>query len=553
MFHNIFVPTIARMDAAAQNLMGIVGCDSGTAEYYARLASGDSQKAVSLYFELGGAPPPPSTTKSSGDSKKHPCFEAVWGEKRRDVPKEWMQGFEFSEDASCRAGIVQHKNGPCGVIAVVGALLVSARLSCEDGEDEDDATKTTEREEIEDSPFAKTISDNELARAICTIIMRCADEEKYVLAKRKGKEFDFESHVVTSRTQLVATVRENIKSFRLDGGILLLVYSAVLTRGVERIRKDFNDSPSPLIGGRFNTCTFELMSLLMRGKANGDVGAFNQITKKPQDWTSGTNEGIGMLSAEFEKRVGIQLCNRLKTPTQPVWIVHGGDHFTVLAAASARFVESALDSKPRTNMRLVHYNGGPHPAGPRATLLSVNTPHGSRAATTGSHEETYYKPVPGQIDSVVQAHPGDKKTYPKLWTKWKYEVVLAVDDPTVDGAPRPPDLPPPKTYAQGPLPDDSTPWRCAKCYATRFKTMCFGQNEAGAKVCQHCSRKIQDCGFSIWLSYDALPSGWKASVTARHAPKIITLLQSKWPGAQVRVVSAADEACDENLSALPSI
>ena len=50
--------------------------------------------------------------------------------------------------------------------------------------------------------------------------------------------------------------------------------------------------------------------------------------------------------------------------------------------------------------------------------------------------------------------------------------------------------------------------RCATCYRSRFETMCFGMNEAGATHCQHepCGRAPQsECGWSIIVHYDDLP------------------------------------------------
>eukprot|EP00939_MAST-03C_sp_MAST-3C-sp1_P000760 g760.t1 len=64
------------MESAAQNLMGIVGCPMDTALYYAKLAGGDAQRAVALYFDMGGVPPPSDT--------KNPTSEA----KRYELPKE---------------------------------------------------------------------------------------------------------------------------------------------------------------------------------------------------------------------------------------------------------------------------------------------------------------------------------------------------------------------------------------------------------------------------------------------------------------------------------
>ena len=54
--------------------------------------------------------------------------------------------------------------------------------------------------------------------------------------------------------------------FRNEFGMLRLVYSMVLSRGVNQIQKDLNDdAESPLIGSSRGLCSFELMSLLLRG------------------------------------------------------------------------------------------------------------------------------------------------------------------------------------------------------------------------------------------------------------------------------------------------
>lgn len=57
------------MDVIAADLVGITGCDMRTALYYIKLAGGDYQKAVGLYFELGGAPPPEEAVEQSTSSK----------------------------------------------------------------------------------------------------------------------------------------------------------------------------------------------------------------------------------------------------------------------------------------------------------------------------------------------------------------------------------------------------------------------------------------------------------------------------------------------------
>ena len=144
---------------------------------------------------------------------------------------------------------------------------------------------------------------------------------------------------------------------------------------------------------------------------------------------------------------------------------------------------------------------------------------------------TFYKPLPGQVDDVVQAHAADKAARPDAWSTHRYEAVLAVDDPDVSGTVRPEGMPLPRIYEQGEA--DEGAWRCASCYRGRFKTMCFGGNSAGAAACAHCSKPRAEAGWSIWLPFAELPIGWQSKLTARYAPSAVKLLQTKWPGAAI--------------------
>ncbi len=134
-----------------------------------------------------------------------------------------------------------------------------------------------------------------------------------------------------------------------------------------------------------------------------------------------------------------------------------------------------------------------------------------------------------------------------------------MDDPTVSGAERPIDAPPPVTFDHRDFPPsvegEGGPWRCRSCYASRFKTMCFGLNESSARqstanseevsgstsgrgelagtacYCVHCGKSMDEAGWSIWLSYGQLPAGPQATVTRRYGPKILATIQTKWPRA----------------------
>jgi len=317
-----------------------------------------------------------------------------------------------------------------------------------------------------------------------------------------------------------------IDSFKGKGGVVLFLYSVVLTRGVQQIKVDLakDGSQPPLVVGPNWLCTSDLVSLMLVGEAKGNVSAYSPVDASKIKFPK-TVGGVGLLSyAEIE--AGVPIADELKFPESPVFILHGGDHFTILFA-------DKFPTDAGSEFACYHWNGLP-PAGPRMCALTIKATMGSVRPAPEKHKETFYKTEPGEIDDVVQAHPDDKLARPKQWTTWRFEVVLAVEDPDVQGVPRPPDVPaqPKFSLSDFTQSDMTMPWRCASCYSTRFKTMCFGQNANGEK-CRFCGKKREEAGWSFYLAYDKLPPKMQRLVNRRHAPKIITLMHSKWPNAQI--------------------
>jgi hypothetical protein len=98
------------------------------------------------------------------------------------------------------------------------------------------------------------------------------------------------------------------------------------------------------------------------------------------------------------------------------------------------------------------------------------------------HFRTFPCRQAGEIDDVVQAAPEDKARAPGGWRGWRFECVLAVDDPTVsdgtgDGAAgaaaraAEPCFAHTQAAAADEAPAAGAAWRCGACYATRFRTM----------------------------------------------------------------------------------
>ena len=339
-------------------------------------------------------------------------------------------------------------------------------------------------------------------------------------------------------------ILENIDHFKKPGGLLLIVYSCIINQGSERVNKDIvkggGDIYSGLIYGQFALCTSELICLLMYGHANGNIGAYDTLGNKIE---AKQQVDIGLLSMD-ECRHGITVADRLKRPKLPIFVVHGIDHVTLifdptLTAIDTREISTTKnDGNEKYVFNLYHYNGLP-PNGPKMEMMELTTtgiaPIAKKTRTEAGN--VFFTPLCGQIFDIVQASQNDKKLRPKQWKTWNYEVVLALQDDDKNtlygkGTDYSSDNMP-KLFQQGPMVTNA-PWRCARCYVKRHETFAFRLNDETMRVCQHCNKKKEDCGWSIWMPYSDLPKNWQRSCDRQYQEKIITLLNTKWPGVEVK-------------------
>jgi hypothetical protein len=413
--------------------------------------------------------------------------------------------------------ILQPKNGPCGLLACVIASVAVLRH---------------ERNQVQQQPIDREITDEELQQVVYRIIA-CGSKKAAV---------KFNGQMITKPADLPVNLLKG------KGSCIRIIQACIETRGADQIRKDVASTHGelPLIVGPNALCSSELMTLLMKGKADGNfsAGSFDDGSggavkaSSDDEWNA---SGFGMLtfvSSSSSSAIAVQPANALMFPKWPVWVLHGGDHFTVLIQIKAT--------------QFLHLNGLP-PAGPRTCTLQIDyTQEAKPVLRDGSRPivgvNTYVKPIPGEIDEIVQANPQDKKDFTDDWTKWRIEVVLAVDDPTVKDdvssvgnsggvklEPRQVKIfqltnPPSKLGEQ---------WRCAACYRDRFKTMNFGLQQIqdiNSGKCQHCQRPIKEAGWSLWFPYQELPREVQIRVDKMFAPKLVNVIRSRWLDAQIKVV-----------------
>jgi len=509
------------MDANVQMFIDFTGAPADQAAMFLEMTGGNVESAVEIYMSSQGGDGDvpmfevPESVPEVSEASVPPWWNVIWPA-LQEPPDAWRLQ-RLDSGGGWAGGIPQPKNGPCGVIAVVHALVLAKQYK-----------RPTDQIQVCADDVASVIGD---------ILLRCREDgtSPVRLCKPKqtgqyGPAADLHIVDISGEEAVRRAVLERIADFQGPGGIIDLVCSAVFTRGVEKVKHEclLEHGELPLVPKNFDCwlCSTELLSLLMRGSAMGNVGAHSE--EGPNTTWEGHNT-VGLLS-KSEKDKGVPIADALKNPLTPVWILHGGDHFTVAWSSAA------TPTEPGSKFKLHHWNGLP-PGGPRLAEMDITATKG--AISQGASPSKFYKPEPGEIEEVVQADPDDKKKYPEQYRKWRYEVMLAFDRPDLQGEPRPADAAPePKFDREDPRYQRPGAWRCCLCYDRRYKTMDFNLVPADSPDwCPKCEKPRKECGWSLWIPFDELPPKRQAALMSQYAKKIEPLLGTKWPEAEIVEVS----------------
>eukprot|EP00633_Aureoumbra_lagunensis_P006712 CAMPEP_0197309028 /NCGR_PEP_ID=MMETSP0891-20130614/7574_1 /TAXON_ID=44058 ORGANISM="Aureoumbra lagunensis, Strain CCMP1510" /NCGR_SAMPLE_ID=MMETSP0891 /ASSEMBLY_ACC=CAM_ASM_000534 /LENGTH=546 /DNA_ID=CAMNT_0042793877 /DNA_START=131 /DNA_END=1771 /DNA_ORIENTATION=+ len=499
----------------------MTGISVEEAKGYLEMCGGDVSKALNLCNDLGpdggGSDNAVSPPNNGEWSEVH---EVVFG--KGPVPESWLcQGCEIF----CEKAVVykQEKNGPCGALAALNGLV---------------------QLEIIERP--SSTAEEALMRAIGWLLFRCAVvKEKLISGARCDAHVNFtiftafwkadgiymENGNYTSALNWLRSPQLTKISHAISkrGGLALLLYSAVATRGAARIRAETSDG-LPLVTAPHAFCGPELLDLLLSGAARGDFFVSkDQIIKNAEEKYAVTSTlfrargTIGFLS--HDESTGRIVCDELKRPLRPIFILHGGDHFTLLF-------------KNYEQNFWYHWNG----LEPNRKLSLLRLSNSCQLDDPSPPPSARYKVRPGEIESIVQ------RSSTKLWYRdISYELSLvtpefAHDDPT-PSRPQSNNLPsslntaPPDIFDFGPQPNE-LPWRCLKCYHSRFQTASFGLNHSLLK-CAVCGTGLRDDkgnpNWSIWCAYKDLPKSTQRRVDRSYAPKLLSVLRTRWIDVEVDV------------------
>lgn len=290
----------------------------------------------------------------------------LWGPNiRLDVFRRWSQGFEFSDVEP--SALVQKQGGPCAVIAPVQAFLLKILLMETPGHSLSDLTLDK----------CKRL----LIQALCNILMKCKVTHYRIVtlpdlcleAKENANE-DIEGNinsvaaeVMVNDTPSAHTVTEqhewspeefherlgviNLDSIEqiekyysecfstLSGkyGVLLFMYTVLLTKGIDNVTNELSDTSEPLIHNTYGYGSQALINLMLTGQAVAHVWDNDQDVGGLKLRGITQQADVGFITLMEQMRY-CTVGSFFKNPKNPVWVMASDTHLTVLFSNEKRLV-----------------------------------------------------------------------------------------------------------------------------------------------------------------------------------------------------------------------
>jgi len=148
------------------------------------------------------------------------------------------------------------------------------------------------------------------------------------------------------RSKVYNGVRSSLKTFtdRSGPGVVLLVYSVILTRGIDKIREDM-DMPDCSLVNEHGYASQELLNIMLVGKAASNVhdgskdlggGFILKGIHKQSD--------VGFLTL-FEHYEAMVVGSNLKKPRVPIWIICSESHYSIMFSTDYSILTKASSQR----------------------------------------------------------------------------------------------------------------------------------------------------------------------------------------------------------------
>ncbi|ESP01777.1 hypothetical protein LOTGIDRAFT_225148 [Lottia gigantea] len=284
----------------------------------------------------------------------------LWGNNvKEDVFDRWSQGFIFSEDEP--TALAQLEGGPCAIIVPVQAYILKNIFF-------------SDHPKVELSNLSKEECCNYLYKALVEILLSVNSSTYYIVTlsephsnqdggsnttcqgnseNRETGERDFKRRKIDRETfhtrlrflrcesenEMKRAVTSLLPVFQQKYGLLLYMYSILLSRGIDQIRNEVGDNDEPLIDGVHGHGSQSLINLLITGRALSNVfdnekDVCGLILRGIQQQSV-----VGFLTLLEHMRY-CEVGWYLKNPCVPIWVLGSETHLTVLFAKDRGLVEN---------------------------------------------------------------------------------------------------------------------------------------------------------------------------------------------------------------------
>ncbi|XP_071439579.1 ubiquitin carboxyl-terminal hydrolase MINDY-3 homolog [Hetaerina americana] len=316
----------------------------------------------------------------------------LWGPYVKDeVFKRWAQGFQFSEDEP--TALVQWEGGPCAVIAPVQAFILKILLSGNIGNKwrqvgteeshrllikalceilsqaqsrppsrgfslvhvpAEQASEVSEVPRLNGGEEAERNLDMEGAEGTASqsempssdIINKVIEETGPKRQKLEHQHFHSQLRVATMNTidEVEDFFRERIDMLQETFGVLLLLYSVLMTKGCDLVKGEMSDGSEALIDGTYGYGSQSLINLMLTGRAVGHVWDHDQDVGGLRLRGIDSQSEIGFL-ALLEHLRYCEVGSFFKNPKNPVWVMGSDTHLTVLFSQERKLVSPETPSE----------------------------------------------------------------------------------------------------------------------------------------------------------------------------------------------------------------
>uniref|UniRef100_A0A668ARV1 Ubiquitin carboxyl-terminal hydrolase MINDY n=1 Tax=Myripristis murdjan TaxID=586833 RepID=A0A668ARV1_9TELE len=301
--------------------------------------------------------------------------DLVWGRPSSggvsaSIFRRWTQGFVFSENE--RSALEQFEGGPCAVIAPVQAFLLKSILFNRESsdwrhisEEEQKAALCSTLSEILESacsspstgyclvswakgqsPHTSTHTNTQTQSQTQGMpepeSSQPSQEQQPTALAAEDLGFERFHSVLHKRTVLsVSDLREEVLSlYHTWGGccgVLLFLYSVILTKGIENIRNEIQDTMEPLIDPVHGHGSQSLVNLFVTGHAVSNVWDGDRECSGMKLHGIHKQASVGFLTLMESLRY-CKVGAFLKSPKFPIWILGSETHLSVFFAKEMSLV-----------------------------------------------------------------------------------------------------------------------------------------------------------------------------------------------------------------------